>query len=101
MSSSAEHLPHYLLARPHLAAAVVAEDLAADSVAEALLAERRAYQELRTLVPDLMLSTADRRPLTEVQEAAIAHHAMLANRLQTLRSTGHAVALHVVRDLPA
>ncbi|MDX6243472.1 MAG: hypothetical protein QOE76_1195 [Frankiales bacterium] len=53
---------------------------------EAMLAERRAYESMRLLVPDLDLPRERRRPLTAGQQSAIEEYQVVRERLEALRS---------------
>jgi hypothetical protein len=52
---------------------------------EAMLDERRAYEEMRLLVPDLALPMGQRRPLNADQQAAVDTYHRLRDRLEQLR----------------
>ena len=68
---------------------------------EAMAEERRAYEQMRALVPDLALPRERRRPLTERQQAAIEHYQELREQLESLRSARRSPALGVRRDQSA
>jgi hypothetical protein len=64
----------------------------------AMMAERRAYEVMRALVPDLALPQHRRRPLTERQRAAIEDYSALRDRLEILRSQHRSPGLSLVPD---
>ena len=64
----------------------------------AMMAERRAYETMRALVPDLALPRELRRPLNERQQAAIDEYHALRDRLEVLRSVRRSPGLALVRD---
>jgi hypothetical protein len=52
---------------------------------DAMLEERRAYDEMRSLVPDLDLPMAQRRPLTADQQALVDTYHRQRDALEQLR----------------
>jgi hypothetical protein len=51
----------------------------------AVMDERRAYEAMRDVVPDLALPVAVRSPLTEVQQAAVDAHQAARQQLDAVR----------------
>jgi chromatin segregation and condensation protein Rec8/ScpA/Scc1 (kleisin family) len=71
---------------------------AGEELRTALLDERSAYEAMRSLVPDLALPVATRRPLTPAQQAAVDRHHELRAVLEGLRSAHRTPVLTLVRD---
>jgi hypothetical protein len=65
---------------------------------EAMLDERRAYEDMRTLVPDLALPMAQRRPLTTEQQNAVDAYQQQRERLEQLRRDRRSSDLALHRD---
>ncbi len=65
---------------------------------EAMMAEREAYERMRSLVPDLALPRERRRPLTEAQREAIEVYQELRERVEAIRGSRRGPRLSVDRD---
>lgn len=65
---------------------------------EAMLEERQAYEDMRSLVPDLALPMAQRRPVTAAQEAAIEAYQQQRERLEQLRRAQRSAGLALHED---
>jgi hypothetical protein len=64
---------------------------------DVMLEERRAYEHMRALVPDLALPMAQRRPLSGEQQSAVETYQRLRDRLEQLRSAHRSPGLAVRR----
>jgi hypothetical protein len=62
----------------------------------AVMDERRAYEAMRAVVPDLALPEAARSPLTEVQQAAVEAHRASREQLDTVRGRTRTPGLSVI-----
>jgi hypothetical protein len=66
---------------------------------DAMLDERRAYEEMRSLVPDLALPIAQRRPLTAQQQSAIDTYHQQRDHLEQLRRLQRSPGLRLDQSL--
>lgn len=65
---------------------------------DAMFDERRAYEAMRSLVPDLALPMAQRRPLDAEQQAAVDAYHRERERLEQLRIAQRPTVLGLHRD---
>ena len=65
---------------------------------DAMADERRAYEAMRSLVPDLALPMAQRRPLSAEQQAAVDAYHRERERLEQLRLAQRSPGLGLRRD---
>lgn len=86
MTSSTETLPAQRRTSERDARAVLRE---------AMLEERQAYEAMRSLVPDLALPMAQRRPLSDAQQSAVDAYHLQRDRLEQLRRAHRSPGLRV------